>query len=43
MTTVDRQSAFSGTKDVAEPLRFDVRRLEDLSARARAGICRAGR
>ncbi len=28
MTTVDRQDAFSGTKDVAEPLRFDVGRLE---------------
>ncbi len=28
MTTPDRQSAFSGTKEVAEPLRFDVARLE---------------
>jgi aminoglycoside phosphotransferase (APT) family kinase protein len=28
MTTIDRQNAFSGTKEVAEPLRFDVARLE---------------
>ena len=28
MTTIDRQSAFSGTRDVAERLRFDVARLE---------------
>src|SRR5258707_1610053 len=28
MPTIDRQSAFSGTKEVAEPLRFDVARLE---------------
>jgi aminoglycoside phosphotransferase (APT) family kinase protein len=28
MTTIDRQSAFSGTREVAERLRFDVRRLE---------------
>src|SRR5882724_3876562 len=28
MTKIDRQSAFTGTKDVAEPLRFDVARLE---------------
>jgi aminoglycoside phosphotransferase (APT) family kinase protein len=28
MTGIDRQSAFSGTKEVAEPLRFDVGRLE---------------
>ena len=28
MSSIDRQSAFSGTKDVAEPLRFDVGRLE---------------
>jgi len=29
MTTIDRQSAFSGTREVAEPLRFDVGRLEN--------------
>ena len=29
MTRIDRQSAFTGTKDVAEQLRFDVGRLED--------------
>jgi aminoglycoside phosphotransferase (APT) family kinase protein len=29
MTTIDRQEAFSGTRDVAERLRFDVVRLED--------------
>jgi aminoglycoside phosphotransferase (APT) family kinase protein len=28
MTSLDRQSAFAGTKDVAEPLRLDVARLE---------------
>jgi aminoglycoside phosphotransferase (APT) family kinase protein len=28
MTSIDRQDAFSGTKDVAEPLRFDAGRLE---------------
>src|SRR5918912_833935 len=28
MTTIDRQAAYSGTKDVAAPLRFDVARLE---------------
>jgi len=28
MTKIDRQSAFSGTKEVAEPLRFDAGRLE---------------
>jgi len=28
MATIDRQIAFSGTKNVAEPLRFDVLRLE---------------
>src|SRR6202050_2928585 len=27
MTTIDRQSAFSGTREVAERLRFDVARL----------------
>jgi len=29
MTTIDRQTAFSGTREVAERLRFDVGRLED--------------
>src|SRR6202451_2609226 len=29
MTKIDRQDAFSGTRDVAERLRFDVVRLED--------------
>ena len=29
MTKIDRQDAFSGTRDVAERLRFDVARLED--------------
>jgi aminoglycoside phosphotransferase (APT) family kinase protein len=28
MATLDRQQAFTGTKDVAEPLRFDAARLE---------------
>src|SRR5947207_15692535 len=28
MTETDRQSIYSGTKDVAAPLRFDVARLE---------------
>lgn len=28
MATIDRQTAFSGTKEVAEPLRFDTARLE---------------
>jgi aminoglycoside phosphotransferase (APT) family kinase protein len=28
MTTIDRQNAFSGTREVAERLRFDVARLE---------------
>jgi aminoglycoside phosphotransferase (APT) family kinase protein len=28
MAVIDRQSAFSGTKEVAEPLRFDAARLE---------------
>jgi aminoglycoside phosphotransferase (APT) family kinase protein len=28
MTSIDRQNAFSGTREVAERLRFDVRRLE---------------
>jgi len=29
MTTIDRQSAFSGTREVADRLRFDVARLQD--------------
>src|SRR6516225_9231185 len=29
MTKIDRQEAFSGTRDVAERLRFDVARLQD--------------
>ena len=29
MAMIDRQQAFSGTKDVAAPLRFDAARLED--------------
>src|SRR5580700_796059 len=28
MTAIDRQSAFSGTREVAAPLRFDAARLE---------------
>src|SRR5438874_12104585 len=28
MTTIDRQAAYTGTKDVAAPLRVDVARLE---------------
>src|ERR1700731_1749747 len=28
MTTIDRQTAYSGTKEVAAPLRFDAARLE---------------
>ena len=36
MTTIDRQAAYTGTKDVAAPLRFDVARLEAyLAANAR--------
>lgn len=29
MTTIDRQSAFSGTREVADPLRFDIAQLEN--------------
>src|SRR5580704_8572862 len=29
MSTIDRQSAFSGTREVTERLRFDAARLED--------------
>jgi aminoglycoside phosphotransferase (APT) family kinase protein len=32
MATIDRQAAYSGTKDVAEALRFDVSRLEEYLA-----------
>ena len=28
MSTIDRQTAFSGTREVADRLRFDVGRLE---------------
>ena len=36
MTSIDRQAAYTGTKDVAAPLRFDVARLEAyLAANAR--------
>ena len=33
MQKIDRQVAFTGTKDIAEPLRFDVARLEAYLAR----------
>ena len=32
MTAIDRETAFSGTKEVAEPLRFDAARLESYLA-----------
>jgi aminoglycoside phosphotransferase (APT) family kinase protein len=38
MTTIDRQSAFSGTREVAEPLRFDVGRLENYLREQIAGF-----
>src|SRR5580693_6574741 len=38
MTTIDRQSAFSGTREVAERLRFDVARLEDYLSAHIAGF-----
>ena len=38
MTTIDRQSAFSGTREVAERLRFDVTRLEDYLSAHVAGF-----
>jgi len=38
MQKIDRQAAFSGTKDVAEPLRFDPARLEAYLAREVAGF-----
>jgi aminoglycoside phosphotransferase (APT) family kinase protein len=38
MSTIDRQAAFSGTKDVAGPLRFDPARLESYLAREVTGF-----
>ena len=38
MTTIDRQTAFSGTREVAERLRFDVARLEDYLSAQVAGF-----
>ena len=38
MQKLDRQTAFTGTKDVAEPLRFDPARLEAYLTRERAGF-----
>ncbi len=38
MTGTDRQTAFSGTREVAERLRFDVARLESYLARHVAGF-----
>jgi aminoglycoside phosphotransferase (APT) family kinase protein len=38
MTVADRQSAFSGTREVAEPLRFDAARLEGWLAGRVAGF-----
>src|ERR1700688_4337623 len=38
MTTIDRQSAFSGTREVADRLRFDVARLEDYLSAHVAGF-----
>ena len=38
MTRLDRQATFSGTKDIAEPLRFDVARLEAYLAAQVAGF-----
>ena len=36
MTSIDRQAAYTGTKDVSAPLRFDTARLEAyLAANAR--------
>ena len=42
MTTIDRQSAFSGTREVAERLRFDVARLEDYLSAHVAGFAGPG-
>ena len=39
----DRQTAFSGTREVVERLRFDVGRLESLFARSDRGLYRADR
>ena len=41
MQKIDRQVAFTGTKEVAEPLRFDPARLEAYLAREVRGLCRA--
>src|SRR3954469_18343383 len=38
MQKIDRQVAFTGTKDVAEPLRFDPARLESYMAREAPGF-----
>ena len=38
MQKIDRQSAFTGTKDVAQPLRFDPARLEAYLEREVAGF-----
>jgi aminoglycoside phosphotransferase (APT) family kinase protein len=38
MTAIDRQTAFSGTKEVAEPLRFDAARLEQFLATHATGF-----
>ena len=38
MQKIDRQVAFTGTKDVAEPLRFDPARLEAYLAREVQGF-----
>ena len=38
MAIIDRQQAFTGTKDVAEPLRFDAARLEAWLAANAAGF-----
>ena len=38
MQKIDRQVAFTGTKDVAEPLRFDPARLEAYLAREAPGF-----
>src|SRR3974390_1368946 len=38
MAIIDRQNAFTGTKEVAEPLRFDATRLEAWLAADAAGF-----
>src|SRR5712691_8880985 len=40
MTNLDRQAAYSGTKEVADPLKFDVGRLEAHLARRVAGFAK---